>query len=354
MGDVNWLLSSIAQGSAAMIAIVGGLLVSRYVGLHAEQEAARRRVTDLHARQASADARKTEFVAALEGMNVDELINQWDVYDAIVAANLELPLDQLFALTGKSRADFDGNRVRQGLDAIVNEMGQAIPRLHKLVPTTKTHPSWSQFYSAHHDLPVGNVDVWEWAYDHTCDDARKQARAAMSAQDRLMSGIAAAGFNPQDFPTFTPRSDLPSRRRQLTDRIEAADADSRAAREEAKLAREALDASRQPAGFSLAIQVLTVLAILGIALPVIVMGFEVTTLPEWLRAGVIVVFFAGVGLLLRYLFVYASFLREGGRETLPATAWGLLGRERRAGASAKKGTRKNQHSKSAEKPSVDV
>lgn len=39
VADVNWLLSALAQATAALIAIVGGLLVSRYVTLHAEQQA---------------------------------------------------------------------------------------------------------------------------------------------------------------------------------------------------------------------------------------------------------------------------------------------------------------------------
>jgi hypothetical protein len=47
IADVNWLLSALAQSSAALIAIVGGLLVPRYVALHAEQEAAERRLADL-------------------------------------------------------------------------------------------------------------------------------------------------------------------------------------------------------------------------------------------------------------------------------------------------------------------
>ena len=34
--DVNWLLSAMAQSGAALVAIVGGLLGSRYVALDAE------------------------------------------------------------------------------------------------------------------------------------------------------------------------------------------------------------------------------------------------------------------------------------------------------------------------------
>ncbi|GAB3630652.1 hypothetical protein GCM10027421_00050 [Microbacterium shaanxiense] len=117
------------------------------------------------------------------------------------------------------------------------------------------------------------------------------------------------------------------------DRIERAEAEALAAAHEAQLAREALEASRQPAGFSLAIQVLTALTLPGIVVPVVVMGFAVAGLPvEW-RVTVIGIFFVGLTVLVRYLFVYASFLRDGGRQTLPKTVFGLFWRERRAKAS---------------------
>jgi len=59
------------------------------------------------------------------------------------------------------------------------------------------------------------------------------------------------------------------------------------------------------------------------------MGFAPLTLPGWERAVVIGLFFLGVALLLRFLFVYAAFLGEGGRETLPHTALGLFSRGKR-------------------------
>lgn len=112
----------------------------------------------------------------------------------------------------------------------------------------------------------------------------------------------------------------------LRGRVEQADAEARAVQQERRLANETYEATRQPEGFGLALQVLSLLAILGMAAPVIIMGFGSVTLPPWARAVVIGGFLAGVALLLRFLFVYANFLREGGREALPKTALGLLRR----------------------------
>jgi hypothetical protein len=91
------------------------------------------------------------------------------------------------------------------------------------------------------------------------------------------------------------------------------------------LAEENFEAARQPEGFGLALQVLTVLTVLGIGVPVIVMGNGATKLSPWARAAVIAVFMFGLAVLLRFLFVYASFLhQEGRRHVLPRSVFGLM------------------------------
>jgi hypothetical protein len=80
----------------------------------------------------------------------------------------------------------------------------------------------------------------------------------------------------------------------------------------------------------MAFRVLSVLAILGMGVPVVTMGFAPLTLLAWLRAVVIGLFFLGVALLLRFLFVYARFLREGGRDSLPGSVTRLMASGRKA------------------------
>lgn len=80
--------------------------------------------------------------------------------------------------------------------------------------------------------------------------------------------------------------------------------------QEHRLAEETFEATRQPEGFTLALQVLSALSVLGMGIPVTLMpSFPVITMPWCGRAAVAVVFFLGVYLLLRFLFVYASYLR---------------------------------------------
>ncbi|MCX6395971.1 MAG: hypothetical protein NTV23_05755 [Propionibacteriales bacterium] len=67
--DVNWMLSSSVQSGSALVAIIGGLLGSRYVALDAEQRAAERRLVEV--REMLARARRgaagTDTTLRLEG-----------------------------------------------------------------------------------------------------------------------------------------------------------------------------------------------------------------------------------------------------------------------------------------------
>jgi len=47
MGDPNWLLSALAQSSAAIIAIIGGFILTRVIGLFSEKRLLRSEISSL-------------------------------------------------------------------------------------------------------------------------------------------------------------------------------------------------------------------------------------------------------------------------------------------------------------------
>ena len=59
MTEPSWLLSTMAQSAAAIVAIVGGLLVSRVVALASEGEGLERRARELE-QQALEQAKRLE------------------------------------------------------------------------------------------------------------------------------------------------------------------------------------------------------------------------------------------------------------------------------------------------------
>lgn len=339
--DVNWLLSALAQASAALIAIVGGLLVSRYVALHAEQQAARRRVEDLERREHEAVAALTEARHNLDTYYIDDALDDIDVFEEIFERKLQPTVDGVLEVLDEHGRDLDRDLLQQELAAMSADMRTAIQAMVDLVPQTEDHDNWTTFRRTH-SLEVGHRNLWEWVYDKVCEERRTQARKA--AREARNSGPLAGLLGQMDYLPIIPQIIDPqisasyrminsqrelARVGALEVRIAEADAEVRALSQELRLAEETYQATRQPEGFFLALQVLTVLAVVGMGVPVVAMGFAPLTLPGCVRAVVIGLFFVGVALLLRFLFVYAAFLREGGRETLPHTALGLFGRRRR-------------------------
>ncbi len=110
----------------------------------------------------------------------------------------------------------------------------------------------------------------------------------------------------------------------LEGRIKAAEKQAEEAELGATFAEEAYEATRQPEGFGLAPRVLCALAICGVIPPVILMTFGASWGYPWTSVTVASLFFLGLGVLLRFLFVYASFLHRGGLTELPRGVWGLF------------------------------
>ena len=338
--DVNWLLSALAQASAALIAIVGGLLVSRYVALHAEQQAARRRVEDLTRREHEAEARLSGAQTELDYYYVDDLLDSDDVFEAIFAKEFQPTVANVLAAADEDGDDLNQELLASRLVELSNELQRALQEIYPLAPASEDQPSWLDF-KRDHELGIGHRAAWEWMYDQVCEARREEARKAEAERRKkspfgslltdydhsaLLRNIAISSPQLSGLRNVVTSQHEIAHIASLRGRVEQAEAEVRALQQERRLADETYESTRQPEGFGLALQVLSVLAILGMAVPVVIMGFGPMTLPPWARAVVIGGFLAGVALLLRFLFVYASFLREGGREALPKTVLGLLKR----------------------------
>ncbi|MER6936708.1 hypothetical protein ABTX24_18675 [Nocardioides sp. NPDC127514] len=330
--DVNALMTALAQASAALIAIVGGLLVSRYVTLHAEQQGAQRRLDDIDRRLTASKEDRIQAIRDLDVHLVDDLLEDERAYEEILRHSTEATVqDVLDAL------DHDGSKLNQDvlgerLTALQHEIRRASTSMFGLVPQATQHDSWSKFRRKH-EIEVGHKGAWEWVYDRICAEKTEAAheeavRAALPAhgrqsRQRILRQISAAAqvqIPQYRFPSTYDRT----RKERLLARRNEADAEVRALSHERELVQETYDATKQPEGFNLALQVLSLLAVLGMGLPVAVMAIPLTGLPTWSRALVVLGVALGVGMLLRYLFVYAAYLKEGGQSALPKNLLGLI------------------------------
>lgn len=334
--DVNWLLSAIAQASAALVAIVGGLLVSRYVTLHAEQQGARRRADDLARRVEEARSHQDKSEREYDLYFVDDFLDDDDVFEAILTGRGEASVEDVLAAKDSDGEDLNRALLEEQLAQVQAEMLRAAQELVPIVPEGKEHDDWVDFKRGK-NLMIGHRSMWAWAYDRIVDERIKAAKNAerearkQSRYGRLFDGFDYDASSIIGFTTPEVRGihRVVASQHEIAQvnvirgRVEAARAEVRALEQERRLAEETFDATRQPEGFSLALRVLSVLAAFGMGVPVVIMAFVPYTLPWPARAGVVIIFFTGVLILLRFLFAYAAYLR-GVRSALPRTVLGLL------------------------------
>lgn len=270
------------------------------------------------------------------------------MFEEIFNSELKPNVDEVLRAIDEEDGNLNRDLVAREVEAMAHDMAAAIDALYELVPVSENHDDWLAFRRKH-SIEIGHRNLWEWVYDKVCEKRRGEAKAVAheamknSPYGRLFAltqqqdySLLTAGFTP---PAISAANRMIRSQREmarvdaLESRIGEAEAELRALAQERRLAEETYDATRQPEGFVLALQVLTFLAVVGMGVPVILMGFAPMTLPAWARVAVISLFFVGVGMLLRFLFVYAGFLREGGRETLPRSLLGLLRRAPRVATS---------------------
>jgi hypothetical protein len=264
-----------------------------------------------------------------------DFFDREDVIEGIFQAfqSGESTLDSVLLHAGTTDENFFDRAVYEKHFAeVLEEFKRALQELQPRVEAVLDADHWGDFKKGK-GFAVDREPVWEWVYERIAQERDEKARAEhREAYDlRYSDGSIRPPYYeplPRRFPALQGgRHGF--RLTFLRDQANSADAEVRAMEQEHRLAEETFEATRQPEGFTLALQVLSVLSVLGMGIPVTLMTcFPVTTMPWWGRAAVAAVFFLGVYLLLRFLFVYASYLR-GATDTLPKNAWGLLSPRRR-------------------------
>ena len=177
IADVNWLLSALTQATAALIAIVGGLLVSRYVALHAEQQAAVRRVDDLRRRGLEAETREQTARRELDLYYVDDFLDADDIFETALARSFRPTVAD--ALTAGDGEDTSLNQelLAIRLRELSDELEHAFRALDALVPAGKVHERWLDF-KRQNNFEIAHRNAWEWMYEQLCESRRASARKA--------------------------------------------------------------------------------------------------------------------------------------------------------------------------------
>jgi len=180
--DLTAFLSTIAGVTGAIVAIVGGLLVSRYIGIESEQQGVDRLLDDAISRQAIAHSRRYEAKRDYHRHLACEYFDHGDVAGAILAG---WEADQLLK-------EFNCTLTAEGLQPYLDEAhieaARAQSEVSAMVPpiVDGKEPDWTSVYwkAARAEMqrrPFRAFErIWETAFNHEKADRKREARKAAS------------------------------------------------------------------------------------------------------------------------------------------------------------------------------
>ena len=328
--DPTPFLSTVVTVSAALVAIIGGLLVAKFVGLDADQRASRKILTDARDRRDVARRRAQEAWQAILGWDAEGFFATPEVIEAVVDKGIVSPTE----LMRMGRWSHDAAEMAPFATEVAEEVNvarEAIPRRFG-----SSDVSWSDFRRRHPDLPeIRWPSVWEHVYDLVAREQAAAEAAAVAAE--AAAAEAARRAEPRksalersfDFMNDTLNRDQQqsallatfSRPRPQTDHVAIAarradelDANHARAQQQAedlegelrRVEQEHAEIVRPDARLRSGVAILIIFTILGIVVPLAVMGTGPRDLApvRW----VLYPFLGSLALLIGYIVVYLAQL----------------------------------------------
>lgn len=321
--DPNWLLSAVAQSTAALVAIVGGLIVSRLIGLSSERNALQRQLRQLQDRRRTLDdeaAKTRQWLVADDARHVED---EWA--EALFKTDGAASDADLLAVS--SQGGWDPHEYETYLRRVRNIYREAVAAFEALRSRIGDDLYFAMDFddlvekSGIEKPPREDADIWEQIWDLWSDREAERERKRLEEQARSVSGSFGSLLShnlsfgrmgavrmpiiprPPSMTSATRRTNKERDYARLTAQLETTDQD---------IARLSIDLEDvvQPPGLWQGFWVLAVFALVGIGLPVVLMA----TLPAGLsiawRTTVVGLFFVGLAGLLAYIAWFARQLRS--------------------------------------------
>src|SRR5258707_1829330 len=332
--DPNLFLSTIAASSAALVAIVGGLLVARFIGLDSDQ---RRSRTALKA------ARGRLEIARSRAMQAHNRFIQWEARDfledgGVMSAIRDgvTDLDELRALASCSLDDDDLRRVvaATGLDfdAARNAMDANPPTEDELTAAGRGWDDYKQRVVGTRSSRAWQIVFSDQAWELQKERQRERERERRAAQPPGKNPFESLGVKMADlaklsspidprqyFPEpLVPTSPIAARR---YDEVRAQDERAQQRVEDYENELERLETEHgeiaRPTGWLwAAVAILAFFAVIGIGLPVGLMSAGPTDLKS--VSWVVVLFLVALAFLLGYIVLYLKQLTRKGHSGKPS------------------------------------
>lgn len=288
MADVSLVLATVATATAALVAIVGGLLVSRVVSLATERGGLQRRRDDVQARQRLEEGRLSD----LERVSLEEDAEfvMWS-HESELAA--DPPTFDLSTALSKTELQRDIEELRPLVQAETAAYADARASLDP-------HVGWAEQHEAFDALverlglrvPVGQRGRWELVYDLLT--AEKTPQRERSVWEYAAHAIPGSGFQTPFVSSAATGKNLTRSRLALA-----------ALRVEAKQVQLAMDRVAEPVGLTAGLSVLGGFSVAGVLVPLVLMmlASEGDSWAAWTAIGL---FTAGLIALFSYPLASSS------------------------------------------------
>jgi hypothetical protein len=309
------LLSTITGTSAGLVAIIGGLIIARLVGLDSDEKTNSRGRAAVQVRLDQARQRYAAAAESLDDWDASELLDSREILTAIGEGKTD---PQLLRRMSRNDCPLDGDQLLPRIAARAAEFSAAREFFVQHPPTSgdvaQGFDGWDYYRQRITDLPIMRwQQIWKSSYREAARRVAEEIRAYEEAHPRprnpldfisdINAGFAArnVALKPQDNTGY---------RSIRTRRHDALVADKAAALQrvqdyETELERLQQDhraIARPDLWLYLGFLVLAALALVGVALPVMKMSEGTSTLTQvrWLAHW----FIAALAVLVTYIGAY--------------------------------------------------
>lgn len=308
MSDPNWLLSTLAQSTAAVVAIVGGFLVSRLVQLSSEKEGLRRRganaqdelmqVTKLF--EAAHEYRLANSREAFFGWVVDDLVKRDEDFNTEALLEKNIP-------RGSSL-----DEMAEYLDEIIQRIDAAISNVSAYLSEDETRDVTIEDLEARGmKIPAEDRDIYDSIECNLLDDLPEKTYDA-GPHGLIINPVPYLRVPPINSPAITT-----TEMRRLDESIrEEQKLQSRRSTLEAEIARlsAAVEQIGKPVGVTSAVWILGIYSALGMVAPIAVMAIFPTSLDPRFAWTLVGLFVVGLALVVGYMYWYARLLSQREKE----------------------------------------
>lgn len=293
MNNPDAFLSTLAESTAAIVAIVGGFLVSRLVAISTERDGLKRQHD--HSRDQLKHVSAAYEQAHAYRLRLSEQAFEDLVLDRLVGVPAA-SIDREAILTsniprGSSREEMDPY-----LEHLIQRVKGAADQI-----TARLHPDDNDQLSLD-DLEGRGLSV---------PDREREIylRVTDSVASQLPAAHLALGFAPSRWmPRILSQAAVSTQMRRRDESIheeQKLEAQQRLLQTETDRLCSEITLAGRPVGVKPAIAVLALYSLLGVVAPVVVMGLHPATLSGWETWTLLAVFFAGLLAVLAYILWYA-------------------------------------------------